>query len=154
VPISTEDYGSLLLRFRGGARGTLWVSQVTAGRKNCLRYEIACEKGSLEWISENPEQLWMGRRTGPNEVLMRDPSLLSPVARAAVGVPGGHAEGYADTFKQHFRAFYGYVGRGDFNAPPPFATFADGHREVVICEAVLESHRQGAWVDVKDSVMP
>ncbi|MCG6920963.1 MAG: Gfo/Idh/MocA family oxidoreductase [Acidobacteria bacterium] len=149
VKITTEDYGSILLRFKGGAKGTLWVSQVTAGRKNCLRYELAGEKAALEWISENPEVLWIGRRTGPNEVLMRDPSLLSPTARAAVGVPGGHAEGYADTFKQHFRAFYGYVEKGDFSATAPFATFKDGHREVVLCEAVLESHRNGGWVDVK-----
>jgi predicted dehydrogenase len=149
VKVTTEDYGSILLRFKGGARGTLWVSQVTAGRKNCLRYEIAGERGALEWVSEDPEQLWIGRRTGPNEILMRDPSLLSPAARAAVSVPGGHAEGYADTFKQHFRAFYGYVAKGDFSAPAPFATFADGHREVVICEAVLDSHRKGGWVEVK-----
>ena len=149
VDVSTEDYGSILLRFAGGARGSLTVSQVTAGRKNCLRYEIAGQKGALYWNSENPEKLWMGRRTGPNETLMRDPSLLSGPARAAVGVPGGHAEGYADTFKQHFRAFYGYVAKGDFSAPPPFATFEDGHREVVLCEAVLESHRKRAWVEVK-----
>jgi predicted dehydrogenase len=146
VPINTEDYGAILIRFKGGARGSLVVSQVTAGRKNSLRYEMAGEKGALYWNSENPEELWMGRRTGPNEVLMRDPSLLSGPARAASGVPGGHAEGYADTFKQHFRAFYGYVARGDFSAPAPFATFEDGHREVALCEAVLESHRKGGWV--------
>ncbi len=149
VSIRTEDYGAILLRFKGGTRGSLTVSQVTAGRKNCLRYELAGEKGALYWNSESPEELWMGRRTGPNETLLRDPSLLSGPARAAVSVPGGHAEGYADTFKQHFRAFYGYVARGDFSAPPPFATFRDGHREVVLCEAVLESHRRRAWVEVK-----
>jgi predicted dehydrogenase len=149
VDITTEDYGAILIRFKGGARGTLWVSQVTAGRKNCLRYEIAAERAALEWISENPEVLWIGQRTGPNQLLMRDPSLLSATARGAVGVPGGHAEGYADTFKQHFRAFYGYVERGDFAATPPFATFKDGHREVVLCEAVLESNEKGGWVDVK-----
>ena len=148
VDVTTEDYGAVLIRFKGGARGSLVVSQVTAGRKNCLRYEMAGEKGSLYWNSENPEELWMGRRTGANELLMRDPSLLSGPARAAIGVPGGHAEGYADTFKQHVRAFYGYVAKGDFDAPAPFATFADGHREVVLCEAVLESHRKGGWVKV------
>jgi len=150
VKVTTEDYGSILLRFKGGAKGVLWVSQVTAGRKNCLRYELAGEKAAFEWVSENPEVLWIGRRSGPNEILMRDPSLLSPEARAAVGVPGGHAEGYADTFKQHFRAFYGYVEKGDFSAPAPFATFEDGHREVVLCEAVMESNEKGGWVDVKD----
>jgi predicted dehydrogenase len=149
VDITTEDYGSILIRFKGGARGTLWVSQVTAGRKNCLRYEIAGEKAALEWVSENPEVLWIGQRAEPNQVLMRDPSLLSAPARAAVGVPGGHAEGYPDTFKQHFRAFYGYIEKGDFSATPPFATFKDGHREVVLCEAVLESHKKRGWVDVK-----
>jgi len=148
VKIETEDYGAILLRFRGGARGTLWVSQVTAGRKNALRFEMAAEKGALAFDSENPEVLWLGRRTGPNELVLRDPSLLSGPARAAVGVPGGHAEGYADTFKQHFRAFYGYIAKGDFDAPAPFATFADGHREVVLCEAVLESHRKGGWVKI------
>jgi predicted dehydrogenase len=149
VEVTTEDYGGILLRFKGGARGSLTVSQVTAGRKNSLRYELAGEKGALYWNSEEPESLWLGRRSGPNEVLLRDPSLLSGPARAAIGVPGGHAEGYADTFKQHFRAFYGYVAKADFAAPAPFATFADGHREVVLCEAVLESHRKRAWVELK-----
>jgi predicted dehydrogenase len=80
---------------------------------------------------------------------MRDPSVLSGPARAAASVPGGHAEGYADTFKQHFRAFYGYIAKGDFQAPAPFATFADGHREVALCEAVLESQRTNGWVKVR-----
>jgi predicted dehydrogenase len=149
VEVTTEDYGAILLRFEGGARGSLVVSQVSAGRKNCLRYELAGERGALSWNSESPEELWVGRRSGPNELLLRDPSLLSEPARAAVGVPGGHAEGYPDTFKQHFRAFYGYIAKGDFSAPPPFPTFQDGHREVALCEAVLESHRRGAWVSVK-----
>jgi len=152
VEIETEDYGALLLRFAGGARGSLVVSQVTAGRKNSLRYEIAAEKGALAWNSETPDELWIGRRGGPNEQLLRDPSILSGPARASVGVPGGHAEGYADTFKQHFRAFYGYVQAGDFGAPPPFATFADGHREVALCEAVLESQRVGGWVQLEGAV--
>lgn len=94
------------------------MSQVTAGRKNSLRYEIAAENGALAWNSESPDELWIGRRGGPNELLMRDPSILSDAARAAASVPGGHAEGYADTFKQHFRAFYGYIAKGDFSAPP------------------------------------
>ncbi len=77
VSITTEDYGAILMRFKGGSRGVLLVSQVTAGRKNCLRYEIAAEKGALAWNSESPDELWIGRRGGPNELLMRDPSLLS-----------------------------------------------------------------------------
>ena len=150
VAITTEDYGAILLRFEGGRAGRSWVSQVTAGRKNCLRYEMAGEKGALAWNSENPEELWIGRRGGPNELLMRDPSILSGPRARRWAVPGGHNEGYPDTFKQCFRAFYGYIAKGDFSAPPPFATFADGHREVVLCEAILESHRKGGWVKVEE----
>ena len=148
VEISTEDYGGIMLRFRGGARGMLWVSQVTAGRKNCLRYELSGSKCALSWTSDDPNELWMGRRDKANESLTRDPALVSDVARSAISYPGGHAEGYPDTFKQCFRAFYGYIAAGDFSAPPPFPTFADGHREIVLCEAILKSDRDNCWVDV------
>jgi len=149
IEIDTEDFGSVLLRFKGGARGVLWVSQVTSGRKNCLRFEIAGSKAALAWDSEEPNTMWIGKRGGPNLSLIRDPSLVSEAARGAISYPGGHAEGFPDTFKQCFRAFYGYIARGDFKAPPTFPTFAEGHREIVLCEAILQSHRERRWVDVK-----
>ncbi|MBI3863334.1 MAG: Gfo/Idh/MocA family oxidoreductase, partial [Planctomycetia bacterium] len=148
VAIDTEDAGGLLLEFENGARGTLWVSQVTAGRKNCLRFEIACHDESLAWNSERPDELWIGRRDSANELLLRDPALLSPLARSASSYPGGHNEGFPDTFKQLFRAFYGYIEAGNFSSPPPFPTFGDGHREIVLCDAILESHRKRGWVTV------
>jgi predicted dehydrogenase len=89
VAIETEDCGSVLLRFAGGARGTLWVSQTTAGRKNCLRYEIAGAERALAWNSERPNELWIGHRSEANEQLIRDPALLSPAARSYAGYPGG-----------------------------------------------------------------
>lgn len=148
VAIGTEDYGAVLLRFAGGARGTLWVSQVTAGRKNCLRLEVAGEHRALNWESERPNELWLGARDEPNALLLKDPALLSPLAARSAEQPGGHNEGYADTFKQLFRDFYGYIAAGDFSAPPPFPTFADGHREMRLCDAILASHRQGGWVQL------
>jgi predicted dehydrogenase len=147
VEITTEDAGSILLRLRGGARGSLTVSQVTAGRKNCLRFEIAGSDSALGWNSEQPNDLWIGHRDRPNEVLIRDPSLLTDRARSAADYPGGHSEGYADSFKQCFRSFYSAIESGDF-AEPTFPTFADGHREIVLCEAILQSHRERRWVDV------
>ncbi|MFQ3588261.1 MAG: Gfo/Idh/MocA family oxidoreductase [Fimbriimonadaceae bacterium] len=150
IPITTDDHGSVLIHFKGGARGTLWVSQVTAGRKNCLRYEIAAEKNALEWVSEKPNELWIGHRDAPNQQLLRDPSLLAEGARKHADFPGGHNEGFPDTFKQLYRAFYGYIAAGDFSAPAPFPTFADGHREIVLCDAILKSHRERRWVDVTE----
>jgi predicted dehydrogenase len=149
IEIATEDLGAILLRFRGGARGSLFVSQATAGRKNCLRYEIAGASAAMAWNSEAPNELWIGHRDRPNELLLKDPGLLSDAVRPYVGYPGGHNEGYPDSFKQCFRAFYDYIRAGDFSAPKPFPTFADGHQEIRLCDAILESHRKQAWVSVQ-----
>ena len=149
VEITTDDYGCIMFRFKGGARGSLWVSQTTAGRKNCLRYELAGSRAALQWNSEEPNALWIGRREKANEVLLRDPGLLSDAARVFASYPGGHNEGYPDSFKHCFRAFYDYIDGGDRDAPVTFPTFGDGHREVVLCEAILESHRRQSWMNVQ-----
>lgn len=150
INVTTEDYGCIMLRFRGGSRGNVWVSQVSAGRKNCLRFEIAGSRHSLAWNSEQPNSLWIGHRDRANENLLRDPALLGPIARQYADYPGGHNEGFPDTFKQCFRAFYDYIAVGDWQAAPSFPTFADGHREIVACEAILQSHHEQRWVQVAD----
>ena len=149
VPVATDDYGCVLLRFRGGARGNMWVSQVTPGRKNCVRFEIAGSRRTLAWNSEQCEEMWVGSRDEANQTLIRDPSLLHDAARQVCGYPGGHNEGYPDTFKQCFRDFYTYIARGDFAAPPTFPTFADGHRDILLCEAIQKSFATGRWVTLE-----
>jgi predicted dehydrogenase len=148
VTVTTEDYGSILLRFRGGATGCFTVSQVSAGRKNCIRYEVAGSKSSLAWDSTRPNELWLGRRDQGNELLARDPALLHDSVRPFAAYPGEHNEGFPDTFKQLFRLVYEAVATGERNAPPLYPTFADGHCEVVLCEAILRSHRERQWVRV------
>jgi predicted dehydrogenase len=148
VAVTTEDCGSILLRFENGAKGCLWVSQTTAGRKNCLQFEIAGAKTALYWNSEKPNAMWVGSREKANEVLLKDPGLLSDAVRPYVGYPGGHNEGYPDTFKMCFKAFYSYIAKGDFKAAPTFPTFEDGHREVLLCEAILKSHKKGGWINL------
>lgn len=144
VAVTTEDAGSVLVRFRGGARGCLTVSQVMAGRKNCLRFDLAGSKASFAWNSEEPNTLTIGHRDRANEALARDPALLLPTPRHYANYPGGHAEGFPDSHKQLFRAVYEAVATGTPN--PLIPTFADGHREVAVCEAILASHRQQRWV--------
>ena len=153
VAVTTEDAGCVLSKFGNGARGSLHVSQTTAGRKNCLRFEVAGSQRAMSCNSEKPDSLWIGHRDQPNECLIRDPALLSSSAAAFSNYPGGHNEGFPDTFKQLFRAFYGYIAAGDYSALQPFPTFEDGHREVLLCEAILKSHREQCWIDVEsDSV--
>ena len=148
VPITTDDYASVLLRFEEDLRGVMTVSQVSAGRKARLWFEIDGSKGSLAWNSESPNTLWIGRRDRACEELPKDPALLSPAARGFAAYPGGHAEGYPDTFVQLFRDFYGYLDTGDFDARPPFPTFANGNHELLLCEAIAKSAQVRAWVPV------
>jgi predicted dehydrogenase len=148
VAVTTDDYAAVLLRIGGAARGAFHVSQMVAGRKNRVVLEVAGSEGSLAWDSERPDRLRIGGRKGPNQVLDRDPALLSPEAAALSDYPGGHTEGFPDTFKQLFRAVYGWIADGG-KGPARFPTFDDGDREVRLCEAIARSAREERWVSVE-----
>ena len=147
--MSTDDYGSVLLHFEGGLRGVMTVSQVSAGRKNRMWFEIDGSEGSLAFDQEQPNVLWIGSRKDANRYLIKDPSLMSPQARGYAAYPAGHAEGYPDTFVQLFRDLYGYIAAGDFNAPRSFPTFDTGDYEVKLCELIELSSRERRWVEVR-----
>ncbi|MDE0104501.1 MAG: Gfo/Idh/MocA family oxidoreductase [Bryobacterales bacterium] len=144
-PISTEDFGAILLRFDGRMRGALTINQVAAGRKNRLLMEIYGTKRGLAWDGERPNELWIGRRDGNNELLVKDPSLLDAEARTFADLPGGHAEGYADTFKQFFRRFY--AACRDRSRASEIPGFDAGLRQLRLVEAVLRSSDEGGWVE-------
>jgi predicted dehydrogenase len=148
VNISTEDYASVLFRFKSGAHGVLTVSQVTAGRKNAIEWEIAGSKRAMAWNGERPNELWIGERSEPNKTLIRDPSLMDPSVAPFANYPGGHNEGFPDTFKQLYRAIYADIQKGRPSKKPLYATFEDGHKELALCEAILQSYRKGKWVKV------
>jgi len=141
VPMDTEDAAGILLRLTGGARAVVTVSQVSAGRRNRLSWEIDGSEAALAWHSEAPEELWIGHRGRPNELLLRERG----------DYPPGHAEGFPDTFKHLYRAVYRAVAAG---GPPPgaggaeYPTFADGHEEALIADAITQSHAEQRWVTV------
>lgn len=145
-PIATEDFAAILLRLEGRARGALTVNQVAAGRKNRLAMEIYGTRRGLAWDGERPNELWIGRRDGNNQLLVKDPSLLEPEARSFADLPGGHAEGYADTFKQFFRRFYAACRQR--TAADALPGFDAGLRQLRLVEAVLRSHAEGGWVEL------
>jgi predicted dehydrogenase len=148
VPIKTDDYASVLLRFEDDLRGVMTVSQVSAGRKARLWFEIDGSEASLEWNSESPEILWIGQRNRPSQTLPKDPGLLSQEARRFAGYPAGHVEGYPDTFVQLFKEFYGYISAGELKAPRCFPTFETGHTEMVLSDSIALSARERRWVRV------
>ena len=145
--ITTEDCATILLRYENGAIGNLTISQISAGRKNTLEFEIDGSTSAAAWNSEHPDDLWIGHRGRPNELLSRDPALLNEEGRAAASLPGGHNEGFADTFKALYRAIYGAVA-GDGPSEPDYPTFRDGHESMLVCEAVARSAHQGSWASV------
>ncbi len=149
VPIETEDLAHLLLRFAGGMRGAAVISQVSAGRKNALSIEIDGSEGALAWCQERPEELWLGHRDRPNETLLRNPGLFAPEAAARTTLPGGHAEGFAETLRELYRAVYAAVAAGAMPDEPDFPSFADGHRANVLGDAIILSNREQRWVDVE-----
>ena len=140
--VKTDDAATILLRYEGGARGALTVSQVSAGRKNSLAFELDGATSALAWESERPDELWFGHRGRPNEVLQRDPALTGEQG----GLPAGHVEGFAHTFKALYAAVYGAVAAG--KPGDGYPTFADGHGAMLVLEAVARSSRERRWVDV------
>jgi predicted dehydrogenase len=147
IPINTEDYATVLFKFENDGRGVMTVNQVAAGRKNRLYFELDGSKQAVAWESEVPNQLWIGNRDGNNEILMRDPSLVYPECAGLIDYPGGHNEGFPDTFKQLAREVYAVIsGRKAGNARYP--TFRDGLRELVLCEKIMESNEKKAWIRV------
>jgi predicted dehydrogenase len=148
--VETEDAATILLRYEGGLRGALAVSQVSAGRKNSLVFELDGSKEAAAWNSERPDELWIGHRGRPNEVLLRDLTLLDEQARRSTWLPGGHAEGFAETFKALYAAVYRAVAGG--SPADGYPTFADGHDSMLVLDAVARSSREGRWIEVDRAV--
>jgi predicted dehydrogenase len=146
--VTTDDAATILLRYTGGARGVMSTSQISHGRKNTMAWDIAGSAASAAWQSETPDHLWIGHRDAPNQLLQRDPGLMNATGAAAAALPGGHVEGFADTFLALFRQVYADVARGGRGPGSTWATFEDGHHEMLLCDAVLASAARGAWVDV------
>ncbi|NLV58168.1 MAG: Gfo/Idh/MocA family oxidoreductase [Clostridiales bacterium] len=148
VPIQTEDYAAVLFHFDNGAHCCCHITQVFAGRKNQMVLSIAGSKNSLHWDSEASNEVWIGRRDRDNGQLVKDPSILMPKTAGVVSYPGGHVEGFADTFKQNFKQIYKAIELGDATSLD-FANFADGLREMRLCEKIVQSAKERRWVSVE-----
>lgn len=144
INMSSDDAAGILLRFNNGARATISISQISSGRKNSINWEISGAEGSLAFDSENPEQLWIGHRGRANEVLHKDPGMLSADASKTAFYPGGHVEGFSETFRGLFERVYEDINNGiESNSYP---TFADGVKSLEITDAIAQSAKNSAWV--------
>ena len=149
TPVKTEDFGAVMFRMGENARGSMTASQVAAGCKNSLNIEVFGTKASVRWNQERPDELWIGQRDAANRVMLKDPSLMQAQARSYADLPGGHSEGYDDTFKQLFRRFYSSIANP--GAPVEYPQMTDGLRQLILLDAELKSHRQHGWIEVGDT---
>ncbi len=145
VPIQSEDFGAVIFEMGETTRGCMTTSQVAVGRKNRIFLEVFGTKCSAAWDAERPDELWIGHRNKRSEVLLKDSVLFEEKARSFADLPGGHSEGYDDTFKQTFRRFYQSVA--DRGAPVEYPTFQDGIRQLQIVDAVVASSERRGWID-------
>jgi len=150
VRIDTDDAAMIMIRYQGGARGVMSTSQINIGRKNSLQWDVAGATASLAWDSETPDHLFIGHRDGPNQTLMRDFTLMNATGTAAASLPPGHVEGFADSFFAFFRAVYSDIAKGGRQPGATWASFEDGHDEMLFCDAVLRSAAESRWVALSE----
>ena len=151
--IETEDFANVLLRFADGSRGAFISSQVSAGRKNRLSFEINGSELSIGWDQEIPQQLWLGYVDRPNSYLSDCPTLVAEDVSSFVHYPGGHIEGWPDAFKNMLSNFYLDIREGrkpDSEGAVRYATFKEGTQIMLVIEAIMKSHQQQCWVKVPE----
>lgn len=150
--VDTEDFGSVLLKFgkarhgfADGVHASASISQVAAGWKCSLYLGIYGTKGSVQWEFQEPNHILLGRRDEPNQILQRATAGFNADVAGFTDYPGGHPEGFPDSHKMHYRAVYEHIASSR-KTPVIFATAADGHHEVQLCEAILQSSRRKGWI--------
>lgn len=144
VAMSSDDAAGILIRYSSGARGTLSISQVSAGRKNSLQWEVSGSTSAIGFDSENPELLWIGHRGQANEQLLKDPSQLSAFSASNAFYPGGHVEGFGETFRALFEKVYADIENETRSGLYP--TFYAGIKSLQITEAIARSSSENCWI--------
>ena len=149
-----DDNAQMLLRFQGGARGSLWASQVAPGNENGLAIRIYGETGSLSWRQEHPNQLHHAALGQPPAVITRGGPGAGPAAAHATRIPAGHPEGYLEGFGQLYRDIAAQLrARQAGIAPDPAVMLVPGIAEGVrgmafVTAAVASSGANGGWTAI------
>ncbi len=146
-----DDNGHVMLRFRGGAKGMLWCSQVAPGNENALRIRVYGETGGLEWAQEDPNYLWHTPFGEPKRLITRNGAGAGDAAGRVSRIPSGHPEGYLEGFATIYReaadAIEAYRDGTKADASVLYPTIQDGLRGVEFVDACVRSSRQNAaWV--------
>lgn len=148
-----DDNGHVLMRFKGGARGMLWCSQVAAGNENALKLRVYGTKAGIEWAQEDPNYLWVTPLGGPRRRVTRGGAGAGPEAARVTRVPPGHPEGYLEGFANIYteaaRAIRAKIDGTALDPAVIYPTARDGVTGVAFVDAcVRSSARNAAWVNL------
>lgn len=146
VQIKSECYGNVLLQFNDGSKGMTCISHVSSGRKNHIVFELNGTVKSIWWDHERPNELMIGNRNEPNQLMLKDAVLMDKSVKEYAHYPAGHNEGYPSAVKNFCRNVYRYIA-GE-SAEIDFATFRDGYVADSIVEAVIMSNKTSQWAEV------
>ncbi|MCB1416764.1 MAG: Gfo/Idh/MocA family oxidoreductase [Nitratireductor sp.] len=146
-----DDNAHVLLRFKGGARGMLWSSQVAPGNENALRLRVYGDKGGIEWSQEDPNYLWFTPFGEPKRLITRNGAGAGDAAARMTRIPPGHPEGYLEGFANIYsEAAEAILAFREGRKPPEgvvYPTVHDGLKGVRFVDAcVRSSARNAAWI--------
>lgn len=146
-----EDDGNCLLHYKGGARGILYASQISAGEENGLHLRVYGEKASLEWHQEDPNDLLLKFPDAPRQIYRRGNSYLSEHTQRFNRIPFGHPEAFIEAFAnvylEAFRAMRDQLsGQPNAGAPYDFPTIHDGLQGMQFIQTTVDSASQNQWL--------
>lgn len=151
-----EDDASILIHYKGGARGILYCSQISIGEENALTIRVYGSKAALEWKQENPNHLRMKFPDAPEQVLKRGSAYLGAAAANASRLPGGHPEAFIEAFANIYTNAIRCIAARAAGAAPAdldndYPTVQDGARGIHFIHTAVQSHHKKAWVDASYS---
>lgn len=148
-----DDNAHVLLRFKGGAKGILWCSQVAPGHENGLRIRVYGDRGGLEWVQADPNNLWLTPFGEPKRLITRGGAGTGADARRVTRIPAGHPEGYLEAFATIYSEAANAIDAHRLGREPDdavsYANIDDGVAGLAFVDACVKSSgRNGAWVRV------
>ncbi|HZV37886.1 MAG TPA: Gfo/Idh/MocA family oxidoreductase [Pseudoxanthomonas sp.] len=143
--VSSEDVAAAMFKTASGTLASLTVSQVSAGRRNRLWFEIDGAKASVAFDQEDSERLWMGLPDQREEIFVRGPGAGSSEQRRLSVLPAGHAQGYGNCFEAFVADTYRAI---EAERPQGLPAFDDGLRSALIVDRVIASARTRAWIPI------
>jgi predicted dehydrogenase len=146
-----DDNAHVMMRFKGGAKGMLWCSQVAPGHENGLKVRVYGTRGGIEWVQADPNYLWYTELGKPKTLITRNGAGAGPAAGRVSRVPSGHPEGYLEGFATIYtEAAKAIIAKRNGKPVDPdviYPTVEDGVKGVAFVEAcIASSKRNGAWV--------